>query len=138
MSEAVPFLEYGALGLLALVLVGLGFGLNKLLTRWLNQIDANIETQKAQAEAAMAMANAMNTLNETVKAHGLQTAEEHRALMEAIGKRSESDLGMTARGTACCRGRGTGAQARERSPVRECRVHSVCAKAPSALGAAAK
>ncbi len=88
MSEAVQFLEYGALGLLALVLVGLGIGLNKLLTRWLNQIDANIETQKAQAAAAMAMANAMNTLNDTIKEHGRQTAEEHKAMMDALGKRT--------------------------------------------------
>ena len=80
-------LQYGALGLLAIVLVGVGIGLKTLLARWLDQMDSGIKAQEASAGAMLSMANAMAALTTTVQEHALATMTEHRLLIDAVCKK---------------------------------------------------
>lgn len=82
----INFLEYGALGLLTLVLLGVGWGLKMVFSRWLGQIDAAIKAQDAGANAMREMATAMATLTATVTEHSLATMKEHRLILEIVAR----------------------------------------------------
>ena len=84
--DVTKFLDYGVLGLLTFVLLGVGWGLKLVFARWLDQMDAGIRTQDASAEAMQQMANAMVTLTRTVAEHSLATMTEHRLIIEELAK----------------------------------------------------
>ena len=77
------WLQYGALGLLALLLAGIGAGLKMLLPRWMTQVEAAIRVQEASATAMTAMATAMTALAASVVQHADMTKREHQAILDA-------------------------------------------------------
>ncbi len=86
-APASDILQYGAMGLLMVVLGGVGWGLKTILARWLDQMDAGIRAQDASATAMTAMANAMNALTVTTEQHAVANGQEHRAILEAVVKK---------------------------------------------------
>ena len=84
--DVTKFLDYGVLGILTLVLLGVGWGLKLVFARWLDQMDASIRAQNEGGTAMAAMAIAMGKLTEVVKEHSLVTLTEHRLLLEVVCK----------------------------------------------------
>ena len=87
MDVGSGWLDYGTLGLLALVLLGVGWALKSILARWLNQVEAGIRSQDASAGAMAAMASAMTALAASVLQHAKATELEHKAILDEVCKK---------------------------------------------------
>ena len=85
--DAASFLEYGALGLLTLVLIGVGWALKAVLGRWLNQVEAGIRAQEAGTQAMAGMAAAMTALAASVLQHDKDAKTEHKVILDAVCKK---------------------------------------------------
>jgi hypothetical protein len=90
-EAATKFLDYGALGLLALVLMGAGIGLYRLLGKLFERVAAAFDKIAATLEATEKAAEARHReLCEAVALAGRKTRKTVRELMNG-GRKPSSD-----------------------------------------------